>query len=332
VIHRVVGAKAPPWEALPVPSAPYELDACYRYCEAMARARHHNFPVASLFVPTALRRHIFPVYAFARTADEIASEPEYEGRRAREIDAWEAKLEACFFGETPDHPVFVALADTIARFDLPITPFSGLLTSARMDLDIARYSTMVDLMAYTHVGAASIGHVMLYLGGYRDASLHRYASDLAHALAHASFWQYLKADLDRDRIYVPAEDLSHFDLTEADLRALRPTPALDALVRYEVARTRALFERSRPLVDRIGPDFAIEIALMWHGGMRILDKIERAGSRVLSKRPRLNNADKAAVVLRALAWRGTALSHRGETLARWLAPERAPERAPEPDR
>lgn len=318
MIHRVAASKTKPWEATPLPAEPLELDACYRYCEALARARHHNFPVASVFVPTALRRHIFPLYAFARTADEFATEPEYEGRRARELDAWETRLEACFHGEPPDHPVFVALADTAARFDLPITPFQQLLAGFRMDLDVARYATVTDLLSYTAHAAAPLGHLLLYLGGYRDPALHRYATELAHGLAFASMWQDLRADLARGRLYVPAEDLRHFDVAEADLRAGRVTRALDALVRYEVARTRALFERARPLVDRIGPEFAIEVALMWHGGMRILDKIERAGGRVLVRRPALSQSDKAAVVLRALRWRGGALSHRGETLARWL--------------
>jgi len=301
-----------------MPAEPLELESCYRYCESMARARTHNFPVASLFVPTALRKHFFPLYAFARTADDFTSEAEFEGRRARELDAWESHLESCFWRAESDNPIFVALADTIRRFELPITPFTQLLNGFRMDLDVNRYATAVDLMSYTSMAAAPIGHLLLYMGGYRDASLHRYATDLAHGLAFASFWQDIRADLERDRVYVPAEDLRHFDLTEDDLATGRPAASIDALLRYEVARTRALFERARPIVDRIGPDFAIEVALMWHGGMRILDKIEAAGSRVLTKRPYLTQADKAVVVLRSLRWRGGALSHRGESVARWL--------------
>ncbi len=318
MIHRVAATKAKPWEATPLPTEPLELEACYRYCEAMARTRNHNFPVASVFVPAPMRKHIFPLYAFARAADDFATEPEYDGRRARELDTWEARLENCYHGEAPDHPVFVALADTIQRFDLPITPFAQLLSGFRLDTDITRYATGVDLLSYTELAASPVAHIMMYMGGYRDPSLHRYAADLAVALAYASFWQDIRADLAQDRIYVPAEDLRHFDLTEADLRAGHASPSTDALIRYEVARTRALFERARPLIDKVGPDFAIEVALMWLGGMRILDKIDAHGGRVLERRPTLTNADKAMVVLKALKWRGGALARRSETLAKWL--------------
>jgi hydroxysqualene synthase len=318
VIHRFAGSKPQPYQALAVPVEPLELDACYRYCEALARSRHHNFPVASLFVPTALRRHIFPIYAFARTADDFATQPDYEGRRARELDAWESRLQACFHGEPADHPVFVALADTVRRFDLPITPLSSFVAGCRIEIDSPRYATVTELVGYTSMAAGSIGHLLLYMGGYRDPTLHRHAEDLASGLAFASFWQDIRSDLERDRVYLPTEDLRHFDVTEDDLRARRTGQRMDALIRYEVARTRALFARARPLVDAVGADLAIEIALMWHGGMRILHKTEALGGRILTTRPQLTAADKAAVVLQAIRWRGGALRRRGETLARWL--------------
>jgi len=295
---------------VPTPPEPLELDACYRYCEALTRARHHNFPVASLFVPGHLRRHIFAIYAFARQADDFADEPEFSGRRALELDRWEERLEKIFHGEEPDHPVFVALADTVRRFDLPITPFAALLSGFRTDLDVQRYSTHQDLRAYTALSAGPVGQLYLYLFGYRDAEFHAYANELASGLAYATFWQDLAADLARDRVYIPAEDLQHFGITEADLRARRQSGALASLLRYEVARTRAMFERARPLVNNIGDDVAVEMAMMWHGGMRILDKIERAGAAVLVRRPRLTNYDKAHVVTRALAWRAGSLARR----------------------
>jgi squalene synthase HpnC len=310
VIHRVARPKAGPYAAPPLPPEPLELEACYRYCEALTRARHHNFPVASRFAPSRLRRHIFALYAFARTADDFADEPAFAGRRARELDRWEERLEACFHGDPPDHPVFVCLADTVSRFDLPITPLSSLLAGFRIDLDVRRHATAVDLLNYTALAAAPLGHLLLYMSGYRDPALHRYADDLAAGLAFASFWQDIADDLDRDRIYVPQEDLRHFGLDDADLFARHASPAVTALVRYEAARTRALFERARPLVKEVGHDLAVELALMWHGGMRILAKITRVGGRILHDRPHLTAIDKAEVVTRALAWRGDSLGPR----------------------
>lgn len=309
MIHRV-GERLRPLAAVPPPPEPLELDACYRYCETLARARHHNFPVASMFVPRILRRHIWALYAFARSADDFADEPSFEGRRASELDRWEERLERCYFGEPADHPVFVALADTIRRFELPITELSSLLSGFRMDLERTRYATFNELRSYTALAAEPVGHLFLYLGGYRDPVLHRYADDLSTGLALANILQDIPADMDRGRVYLPAEDLRHFGVREDDLAARRITPAMNALVRYQVARTRSLFERARPLVDVIGANLAIELALIWHGGMRILDKLTAAGARVLERRPALNDVDKALVVGRALVWRGASISER----------------------
>lgn len=324
MIHRVGQKRESPYRAVPVPPEPLELEACYRYCEALAHSKHHNFPVASTFVPTALRKHIWAVYAFARCADDFADEESYEGRRARELDRWEERLQACYFGEKADHPVFVALADTIQRFDLPITEFQAQISGFRTDLDQHRYTTFNDLRGYTALAAEPVGHLFLYLGGYRDPVLHRYADDLATGLAVAKLIQDMAADWERGRVYIPAEDLRHFGVVEQDIARHRESAEMAALIRFQVARTEALFARARPLVDAVGANLAVETALMWHGGMRILSKIDAVGGRLLRERPRLNSFDKAQVVLKALAWRGDALAQRsGDALARRARERRA---------
>ena len=307
MIQRLGVARSP---ALAVPLPPtLELAACYRYCEALVRARHHNYPVGSWFARSALRKHIFALFAFARVADDFADEPAYENRRARELDRWEEQLHEAYRGRAT-HPVFVALADTVDRYALPITEFTELLSGFRTDLERRRYATFDELRSYTRQAAEPIGRLLLYIGGYRAPELHAYAEDLATALAVARLIQDVPADWQRGRVYLPAEDLRHFGVTEADIASRRISPAVGALVRYEVARTRALFERARPLVDIVGPDLAVELALTWHGGMRILDKIEDIGPRLFAERPQLGTADKAIVLARALAWRGETLPPR----------------------
>ncbi len=309
MIHRALDRRRP-FPAVPSPPEPLQLDACYRYCEALARARHHNFPVASFFAPRRLRKHIWAIYSFARTADDFADEPEYDGRRARELDRWEERLGACFHGEPPDSPVFVALADTIETFGLPITPFQSLISGFRADIETDSYATYQDLRSYTALASDPIGALVLYLGGYRDPMLIRCAEELASAVALANFWQDIAADLDRGRVYIPTQDLHHFGLNIASLKAKTINPSLGYLIRFEVARTRAILEAARPLVDQIGDDLAVELALVWHGVSRILDKIEDAGSHILVRRPALTSLDKALVVTRALAWRGGSLGRR----------------------
>jgi squalene synthase HpnC len=312
MIHRAFGRPLPA-TPIPVPARPLELGACYRYCEALARSRHHNFPVASRFLSSRLRPHLLAVYAFARTADDFADEPAFRGRRALELDRWEGMLEACYHGEPPDHPIFVALADTIATFDLPITLLASLLAGFRADLETARYSSYQDLRGYTGLAAEPVGGLFLYLSGYRDPAIQRFGHELAAGLALAHFWQDIPADLERGRVYVPDEDLRHFGVDPVDLRGSdRPevSARLDALLRYQVVRTRAVFERARPLIDTVGDDIAVELAISWYGGMRILEKIYAAGAGVLRQRPRLTSVDKAQVVSRAVAWRGGSLARR----------------------
>jgi squalene synthase HpnC len=310
MINRAFGLVEKAIEPLPKFPESLELDACYRYCEAMARARHHNFPVASRFVPSHLRKHIWAVYAFARGADDFADEPQFEGRRSLELDRWEQRLEECFHGESPEHPVFVALLDTIRRFDLPITPFSALITGFRTDLETKSFATYQELRSYTSMAAQPVGQLFLYLSGIRDPSLLRHVDELANALAEAKFWQDMAHDLEHGRCYVPTEDLRHFSVTPTRLQSLQPENGFGDLVHFLVARTRSVFMRARPLVQQVGDDIAVEMAISWHGGMRILDKIDSSGSQLLTKRPQLNNADKAVVVSKALAWRGGSLPRR----------------------
>jgi phytoene synthase len=307
MITRLGVARSP---ALAVPLPPtLELEACYRYCEALVHARHHNYPVGSMFARSALRKHIFALFAFARVADDIADERSFEGRRARELDRWEEQLHDAYRGRA-EHPVFVALADTADRFALPITEFVELLSGFRTDLERRRYSTFDELRAYTRQAAEPVGRLLLYIGGYRAPELHAFADDLSSAVAVARLIQDVPADWSRGRVYLPAEDLRHFGVTEADIASRRISNAVGNLVRYEVARTRALFERARPLVDVVGADLAVELALTWHGGMRILDKIAATGDRLFAQRPQLNALDKAIVLARALAWRGETLPPR----------------------
>jgi squalene synthase HpnC len=312
MIHRIGEARAPAL-AVPLP-ATLDLAACYDYCEALCRARHHNYPVASFFTRSHLRKHVYAMFAFARVADDFADEPGYEGRRARELDRWEQMLHDTYRGNPPAHPVFVALADTVDKFALPITELAALINGFRTDLEVRRYPTMAALRSYTAQAAEPVGHLLLFIGGYRAPELLAYADDLSTGLALARLIQDVPADWQRGRIYLPLEDLRHFGVSEDDIAHRRVTPAVGALVRYEVARTRALFERARPLVDTIGADLAVEMALMWHGGWRILEKIQAAGPRLFVDRPRLTSVDKAWALARAVAWRGETLGPRGIAL------------------
>jgi len=307
VISRVTldGRRSSP--PMAAPERRLDTRASFAWCEAFVRAHHENFPVASIFLPAELRPHVCALYAFARFADDFADEPDYAGRRSAELDRWDDQLTACFHGEASEHPVFIALAETIARFELPIAPFSDMLQAFRMDLSTRRYATFADLGAYVERAAYPIGRLLLYVFGVRDAERHRYGDALAGALALTSFWQDARRDLERDRVYFPQEDLSHFGVSESELEdayaGRRASRGASALVRFEAARTRSFFERARPLLDLAPRALAVELGLFWHGGRRALSKVESRAGQLAAPRARLTSVDKALVVTRALLGR-----------------------------
>lgn len=305
MIRRVVESRP---NAIPLPELhlaakqAYTLEQSFAYCERMARGHYENFPVASRFVPNRLRPFVWAVYAFARSADDFADEARYAGRRTEALEYWETELERCFHGEA-DHPVFIALRETIEQCDIPIQPLQAMLTAFNMDLSVNRYSTFEQLKSYCAHSAHPVGRLVLYIFNYRDPSLHNYSDDLCTALQLANFWQDVGVDLAKDRIYIPEEDRKHFGVSDDMIYARQCTPQFRSLMRYEVARARSLFERGRPLIDKVGSDLGFELAMIWRGGSTILDKIEAVGYDVFRRRPTLNAADKARMVARAATQR-----------------------------
>src|SRR5436190_4483679 len=288
----------PPMPWLDPPAGPWTVQRAYEFCEEFARAHTESFPVASRFVPAEVRPHLIALYAFARSADDFADEPQYEGRRIEALDRWEEALRRCSHGEA-DHPVFVALADTIEKRDLAIPPLEDMLTAFRMDLDVKRYATIAALRGYTARSAEPVGRLLLALFGYRDPALVRYADEMSTALQLTNFWQDVAGDAARDRIYIPAEDLHFFGVGEPDIKALKPDKALRDLIRFEVARTRALYEKGRPLLDKLHRDLRLELTLIWLVGTTILDKIEAADYDVFTHRPTIRRRDQAVIMARA---------------------------------
>ena len=289
-------ARAMPW--LDPPEGPWSVERAYGYCEEFVRAHHEIYPVASRFVPAAIRPHLMAVYAFARSADDFADEPEYDGRRSEALSRWEEELRLAAHGEAA-HPVFIALSDTMERRDLPLPPFEDLLSAFRTDMDVKRYATFSALRSYTARSADPVGRILLALFGYREPEFVRFADEISTALQLTNFWQDVASDAARDHIYIPAEDLHFFGVTEAELKALKPTKAIRDLLRYQVARTRALYERGRPLLGKLGNDLKLELALIWLVGTTILEKIEDADYDVFTQRPSIGRRDKAKIMAKA---------------------------------
>lgn len=282
------------------PAEAPKLDEAQAYCRRLARTHYENFSVASWFLPARLRQHFFNVYAYCRIADDLGDEVGDSRVALRLLEEWEAELNACYQGN-PRHPVFVALAETVAKFDIPRQTFADLLKAFRQDQIIRRYPTFEDLLGYCRYSANPVGRLVLYVCGYRDPERQALSDATCTALQLANFWQDVSVDYRKGRMYLPLEDLERFGVREEDIACEHNTPAFCAMMRFEVERAREWFRRGLPLVERTDRELAVDIALFSRGGQGVLDAIERQRFQVLGRRPAISKTRKLAWVARA-AW------------------------------
>lgn len=278
----------------------------YEYCERLARSHYENFPVGSLLIPKRLRKHFYSIYAFARIADDFADEGYDEGYSERErlemLNEWRTMLTESLSGHSR-HPVFVALARTAAEFDLPAVLFEDLLSAFAQDVTVRGYQRFDHLLDYCRRSANPIGRLILLLFGYRDEQLHQWSDDICTALQLANHWQDVAVDLDKDRIYLPEEDLSRFELSAKDLRRRKASDNFKRLMEFQVGRARGLFSRGKPLCTSVSGRLGLELRSVWLGGMRILDRIEQTGCDVFAGRPIITSTDKVMILLTAASKR-----------------------------
>lgn len=275
----------------------------YDYCERITRAHAENFPVGSLLVPKNRRRHVYSIYAFARTADDIADEG-YEdgintGGRLAALDEWEQKLEACYRGQA-SHPVFIALSVTAQELQLPLELFRDLLSAFRQDVVKRRYANFDELLDYCSRSANPIGRLILLLFDYRDERYHRLADEITTGLQLANFWQDVAVDILKDRVYLPENEMKHFGVSGDDLRERRFNGSYAALLKFQVERTKDFFDRGSVLPRLLRGRIALEVRLTLLGGMRILEKIEERGYDTLNTRPKLQIRDKIGLMVKLL--------------------------------
>ncbi|PLZ04146.1 squalene synthase HpnC [Burkholderia sp. WAC0059] len=262
---------------------------------------YENFPVARVLMPKALRAAVSAIYQFARTADDVADEGDWSPaeRHARLADL-RAGLEAVAAGRpAPVHPMlFAKLADVAAVHRLPLELFHDLVEAFDQDIDTLRYADWPALLDYCRRSANPVGRLMLHL---IDAATPENCADsdaICTALQLISFWQDVEADWEKGRIYLPHADRERFNVTEVQIAAGVVDDSWRALMRHEVAQARAMMVSGAPLALRIPGRFGLELCSVVHGGLRVLERIERAGYDVFRHRPTFKARDWIVVALR----------------------------------
>lgn len=296
------GATASGWSVLPpeyaIPSVAPSLAEAQQYCVRLATSHYENFPVVTWFLPKHLHQHFYNIYAYCRISDDLADEVGDKQQSLMLLDQWEAELTQCYSGE-PRHPVFVALRETVRQFGIPQHEFSDLLQAFRQDQVVTHYPRFTDLLGYCQYSANPVGHLVLYLCGYKDAERQKLSDFTCTALQLANFWQDVGPDFEKGRIYIPLEDFAKFGVTEQDLADRRARPEFLSMMKFEVERTREWFQRGLPLAKQVDRRLARDIELFSRGGLAILSAIERQNYDVLTSRPVISKRRKVLLLARA---------------------------------
>jgi len=276
------------------------LEEARIYCRRLAESHYENFHVATWFLPEALRPHFHSIYAYCRISDDLGDEVGDSAAALALLDLWGRELDACYEGRAR-HPVFVALAETIRACSIPKEPFADLLVAFRQDQTKTRYETIEDVLGYCRYSANPVGRLVLYTCGEVSEENIRLSDATCSALQLANFWQDVRVDFAKGRVYLPQEEMRRFGVSDETIAQGVATPEFRALLRHEVGFARALFLEGLPLIGRVRRDLAIDLDLFSRGGMEILRAIERRDYDVLSARPAIGERTKMALALRAVA-------------------------------
>jgi len=272
-------------------------------------SRDTSFYYSFLVLPPRKRQAIVAVWDFCRAVDDAVDEviPEHEwaggltpdarARAAVQIAGWRSELEAIYSG-TPTLPQGVALQPFVGEFGLPRVHFEQLIEGVEMDLACSRYQTFEALTEYCRHVASAVGLVCLEIFGYRDPGAKAYAESLGLALQLTNIIRDVGVDLRRGRIYLPIEDLRRFGVDEADLRRGVVTDRVAALMRFECDRARDFYRRATSQLPRIDTRSLVAAEIMGGIYYGILQRIERAGYDVFSRRIRVPRPQRALIALR----------------------------------
>ena len=295
------------WAALPadyrIPQTAPTLDEARGYCKALAESHYENFHVASWFLPHALRPHFHSIYAYCRISDDLGDEVPDRAAALALLDLWGRELDACYEGRAR-HPVFVALAETIRACGIPKKPFADLLVAFRQDQTVTRFANMDEVLHYCVYSANPVGRLVLYACGEvtpeSQAEKFRLSDATCTALQLANFWQDVRVDWEKGRVYLPQDDMRRFGVSDETIARGIATPEFRALLRHEVGYARGLFEQGLPLIGMVIRELALDLDLFSRGGMEILNAIVRRDYDVLSARPSIGKVTKLQLALRAL--------------------------------
>lgn len=273
-----------PYTPAPVAGAPPDLPD---ESEVLGRAARENFKVASLALPADARRHLMAFYGFARLVDQLGDD--YPGDRPYALAWLEAETAAALSDPFGRHALVAHAVESVVALGADPQPLFDLIAANRMDQEVATYETFDDLVAYCRLSANPVGRLVLAAFGSATAERVAWSDSICTGLQIAEHCQDVQEDARAGRVYLPAGDLRRFGVDPALLRGAGPaTPALKALMAFEVARTRGWLDSGRPLIASLAGRPRWAVAGFWAGGHAALDAIARGDFDVLAHAGQLN--------------------------------------------
>ena len=286
-------------QRVPPDTTVYTKAESLEYTRWLATHHYENFQLVSFLLPKDLHQDFYNVYAFCRWADDLGDEIEDREESLRLLAWWRSELLAMYQGEAV-HPVFIALRTTVVRREIPVEPFDRLIRAFEQDQTVTRYNNFEELLNYCRNSANPVGHLVLYLCGYRDAERQRLSDFTCSALQLANFWQDVTVDLQKDRVYLPLDLLAKHGYTLEELFARKYNYAFQSAMGDAVDVAQDLFRKGLPLIDMVDWRLSLDLDLFSRGGMRILQKIRLNGYDVLSARPRITKAERLGILVQAI--------------------------------
>ena len=274
--------------------------SAYKKAIDFAKKHYENFPVVSFLIPGELKKDVAIIYWFARTADDLADEGNFSEReRLENLDKFEKRLGNSLNGKFEDE-FDIALSETINKRKLSSENFYNLLKAFKQDVVKKRYASFFEVQEYCKNSANPVGRLILELFDIRNKEAFDASDKICTALQLANFYQDVKIDYKKGRIYFPMDEMGKFGVTENMFRMNENSRNLQQLVKFNVERTRELFCSGRQLFEYLRGRLRVEITWTVFGGETILDKIEKNNYNVLDERPKLNKLDFIRLFLKSI--------------------------------
>ncbi len=278
-----------------------DLSQAYDYCQRVAKTHAKNFYYAFRTLPVAKRRAIYAVYAFCRYCDDVADETLPQDEKKRLLAATRDRLNDPRLA--PEDPIFTALEGAIGDFAIPRRYFEDVIRGVETDLEVSRFQTFEDLRDYCYLVASAVGLICIEIFGYDESAASDYAVDFGIAMQLTNVMRDVKEDADRDRIYLPLDDINEFGYSEQELMAGSNNENFRLLMDFQATRARRYFDsgaRLFPLLSRESRACAVALHQLYS---RILDRMESSGYDVFERRIGLSVGEKLLLVARL--WAGS---------------------------